>query len=99
LKMTGLKVLQEVANEIEAVLAKFRVGLMTALTNYDQSSGANKETARTKALQVVKTYQDNLPKDKHVIAADTNPFGVKVTIRQTLGAALATLNTRLEAGR
>jgi hypothetical protein len=97
LKMTGAPALERVAAKIEAVLTSYRVGLMTALTEYDQASGANKEAARAKALQVVKTYQANLPKDKRVIGADMNPFGVKVEIRQTLGAALTRLGTILGA--
>jgi hypothetical protein len=97
LRKSGLPVLREVADEIEGVLGNFRTSLIVALTEYDQASGPKKEQARSKASQVVTAYQASIPQDKHIIAADTNPFGVKITVRQTLGDALATLSTRLKA--
>jgi hypothetical protein len=95
LKRVGLPVLEEAANQIEGVLAGYRTKLVTALTEYDQAAGSAKEEARTKALQVVSAYQTNIPNDKHIIAADTNPFGIQVAIRKTLGSALADLSKQL----
>jgi hypothetical protein len=97
LKQTGIPVLAKVAGQIESVLDSYRVGLITALMDYDQSNGPAKEAARAKALSAVKRSQATLSTDAHVTAADTNPFGVQITARTTLGAALATLQTQLSA--
>jgi hypothetical protein len=65
---------------------------------YDGAGGPAKEKARAAALSAVKRYQTTLANDAHVTAADTNPFGVVVTVRTTLGAALAALQGQLSAG-
>lgn len=95
LRKTGLPVLGQVADEIENVLGGFRTGMVAALMEYDRSQGPARETARQTALKVVADYRARLPADKHVIAADTNPFGVAISIRDTLGRALASLEQRL----
>jgi hypothetical protein len=95
LKKTGIPVLNEIAGEIEEVLGKFRVGLTTALMNYDQATGQAKDQARSVALKTVNDYKTAIPADKHVNAADNNPFGVSITVRQTLGAALDRLSQQL----
>jgi hypothetical protein len=95
LKREGIPVFVTAANQIEGVLAGYRTGLVKALTEYDVASGGAKERARVNALRVVADYQARIPQDKHVIAADTNPFGVKVTAREILGAALAGLSKQL----
>jgi hypothetical protein len=95
LKREGIPVFVTAANQIEGVLASYRTGLVKALTEYDVASGGAKEKARANALQLVADYQARIPKDKHIIAADTNPFGVQVTARETLGAALAGLSKQL----
>jgi len=95
LKREGIPVFVTAANQIEGVLASYRTGLIKALTEYDIASGDAKEKARANALQVVADYQARIPQDKHIIAADTNPFGVTVSARETLGAALAGLSKQL----
>ena len=95
LKKTGLPTLIEVASEIESVLENYRTKLVAALMSYDAATGGAKDQARAKASQIVASYQASLSQDKHVIAADTNPFGVPVNIRETLGTALAALAGQL----
>ena len=95
LKGVGLPVFERAAGQIETVLAGYRTSLVIALTEYDGAAGEAKENARTKALKVVQSYQQSIPADKHILAADNNIFGVKVTIRDTLGAALTALNQQL----
>jgi hypothetical protein len=97
LRQTGIPVLTEVAGQIESVLENYRVGLISALMEYDGAGGAVKEKARIAALSTVNQYQTRLANDAHVTAADTNPFGVAVTVRTTLGAALTALQGRLSA--
>jgi hypothetical protein len=97
LKQTGIPVLTEVAGQIESVLENYRVGLISTLMEYDRAGGAAKEKARAAALSAVNQHQTTLANDAHVTAADTNPFGVAVTVRTTLGAALTALQGRLSA--
>jgi hypothetical protein len=97
LKDTGIPVLAEVAGQIEAVLENYRTGLVTALMDYDRAGGSTKDEARAAAIRVVQRYQTTLANDAHVTAADTNPFGVSITARATLGAALDALQSQLSA--
>lgn len=95
LKSFGVPVLEQAASQIEEVLGNYRTKMVVALTNYDNAAGPARDKARAQALEVVASYQEGLANDKHVIAADSNPFGVNVTIRETLGAAFSTLNQQL----
>lgn len=95
LKKVGLPVFEKAASQIETVLASYRTSLVIALTEYDSTTGEAKQNARANALKVVQSYQQSIPKDKHVLAADNNIFGVKVTICDTLGAALTALSQQL----
>ncbi len=97
LKQTGIPVLAEVAGQIESVLENYRVGPIAALMEYDRANGPAKEKARAAALSAVVHYQKTLADDAHVKVADTNPFGVEVTVRTTFGAALAELQGQLAA--
>lgn len=97
LKKVGLPVLDQAASQIEKVLSNYRTKLVAALMDYDKATGEAKEKAREKALKLVGSYQSEIPKDAHVIAADENPFGVKLNVRATLGAALKRLHKQLSA--
>jgi hypothetical protein len=99
LRKTGLRPLAETADEMGTVLARFRTSLVTALMELDGAAGDRREKARTKALQVISIYQQTLAKDRHILAADTNPFGVPVTIRDTLGKALTALERNVSSGK
>ena len=98
LHSTGIPVLSEVAGQIEAVLEGYRVGLIGALIAYDAATAASKENARAKALGVVTDYRARLASDVHVTAADTNPFGVSVRVREPLAEALREIEERLSPG-
>ena len=95
LKKAGLPAFDAITQEIEEVMSGFRAGLISKLMTYDRASGADRDTARAEALTAVRDYQTRIPSDKRVIAADTNPFGVPITIRAVLGAALDKLNGQL----
>ena len=97
LKQTGLPVLAKVAGEIETVLINYRTGLVTVLMDYDRAAGSEKAAARDGALKVIADYKTRLSGDKHITAADTNPFKVTVTARTTLGDALTRLESHLQA--
>jgi hypothetical protein len=49
----------------------------------------------TRRLSVINSYRATLANDDRVLAADTNPFGVPVTIRPILGKALDQLQCQL----
>lgn len=91
LKSTGHPVLIETADEIEAVLEKFRVGVVASLMSYDGATGSTREASRVKAMKLVSDAMTRLASDAHVDVADTNPFGVQVTTRVILGGALTRL--------
>lgn len=95
LKKGALPILDQAAEMIETTLAGYRTGLTTALMSYDAAPAADKEPARIQALKIIADYKMRMPADKHVIGAESNPFGVPVTIRATIGAALSQLEERL----
>jgi hypothetical protein len=95
LKKGALPILDRAAEMIETTVAGYRASLTTALTSYDGAPATDKEPARIQALKVIADYKTRMPADKHVIGAESNPFGVPVTIRATIGAALSQLEERL----
>jgi len=97
LNASGIPQVIAAANGIEAVMGNYRTKMVTALTAYNTASGSAKEKARADALKVVAAYQAGIPKDKHIIAADTNPFQVKVSVGEILGDALMNLSKSLQA--
>lgn len=97
LRKIGLPELDKAADAIGSVLEGYRTGLTKALMNYDAAPAGRKDAARSAALIVVEDYKTRVPADKHVIAADNNPFDIQVDARATLGAALDQLRQRLAA--
>lgn len=95
LKRTGIPGLIAFADQIENTLTKFRVGLVTALTAYDQAVGPAKQKPRAVALAVISSFRSTLANDDRVLAADTNPF-VPVTIRPIVSKALDRLQKQLD---
>ena len=93
----GLKALDKAAEEIEKALQGYRVGLVTALMNYESATGPAKDAKRLDALKVIADYKTRIPKDKFVIGADENVFGVPVNARTVLDAALARLESQLSS--
>lgn len=97
LRKTGEPVLIEISGEIENVFAQYRVRLVAALLEWQRASGGDKAKAGQAALKVVADYESGLAGDKHVAAADANPFGVEIGARATLGQALAQVRRLLAA--
>jgi hypothetical protein len=98
MRSSRLPMLGEIAGEIEHTLDGFRVRLVATLMSYDQASGEARAKARVVAAKAVADARARLATDSRVIAADTNPFGVPVSVGTTLGAALAKLERQLGAG-
>jgi hypothetical protein len=97
LREPGITVFTRVADEIENVLGSFRTALVTALLDFDRAGAGDRDVRRKAVLDVVADYRSRLGTDPHVIAADTNPLGVPVTARATLGAALDSIQQRVTA--
>jgi hypothetical protein len=97
LRKTGIPVLGVIADEIENVMSNYRVALTKALFDFDSAGPGTKEAARGRVLKAISAYKTSLPANKHIIAADTNPFKMPVTARKTLGAALDKLSQQLGA--
>ncbi len=88
-------VLAAAAERIESALSSYRTGLTSALLEYDHATGPGRDTARQNALRTVITSKANIAIDKYVIAAETNPFGVSVSVRAAWDAALDLIKQRL----
>jgi hypothetical protein len=95
LRSSGLPILGEAASDIESTLEGFRVGLVGPLLALERATGPAREQARVAAAKSVASARARLASDPRVIAADTNPFGVSVSVGSILGRALEQLETRL----
>lgn len=95
LRKTGVRALVEIADQLDQVTLRFRTSLNIALINLNQAAPAQKAPARIKALKVVNQYQARLGSDEAIAGADENPFGIPVTMRDTLGEALDKIESQL----
>jgi hypothetical protein len=82
---------------LTAITKRLQVGLIAALMSYDGASGPDREKARVKAQGQVDEFKKFILSDPAVALFDENPFGVSVTLRQTLGQALDDLTRALKA--
>jgi hypothetical protein len=73
---------------MNGITKRLQVGLHVALMEFDQASGAARAKARGKAEALVADFQKFLQSNPEVQLVDENPFGVAVTIRESLGKAL-----------
>ncbi len=88
--------LEEIAEAgLNAVTGNFRVSMMAAMAEVDAASGPAFRTAAAKAMRNIEAFQDHIGSDERVEAVDENPFGVTVSIRETLGGALSGLRDAL----
>jgi hypothetical protein len=94
---TGDAELKEIAEYgINGVTGNFKVPLMAAMIELD-GHAANPGPAAAKVRTIAINFQKHLESEDTVAACDENPFGVHVSIRKTLGAALVELQTVLHA--
>ena len=80
---------------LNGISGKNSVGLMTALREADAPGGG--DGARKKLSAAIESYQSFLRSNKIVALIDTNPFGISIAVRSTLGGALDTLSKRIAA--
>lgn len=80
-----------------ATTGNFKVPLMAAMRDIDAAEESALMNSIAKAQPIIVKFQQHIASDQRVEACDNNPFGVRVTIRQSLGSALTSLNATLSA--
>jgi hypothetical protein len=89
--------LQEIAEfGMNGVTGNHRVPLRAALMEIDFGGGGALAKSGPKALKIIQSFRAHLAEDERVEACDENPFGVTVSIRATLGGALAKMEQALQ---
>jgi hypothetical protein len=99
LRKSGDDTLEEIAEfGLNGVTGNYRVPLMTALIELGAGDLAAIQKAGPKALKIINDFRTYLETSEKVEVCDANPFSTPVSIRATLGGALAELAASLEAG-
>jgi hypothetical protein len=98
LRKSGDGELMEIAEfGLNGVTGNFKVPLMTAIREVDAASGDGLQKASTKARGIIAGFRKHLESDERVQACADNPFGVNVSIRETIGEGLDKLDEALAA--
>lgn len=98
LKSTGNEALVQIAEYgLNGVTGNHKVRLTAAALELRRAAGPAVPGLAAKALPVVAGFRAHLAGSEEVEVCDDNPFGVAVTIRETLGGALAQLEQALRA--
>lgn len=99
LRKSGNDTLEEIAEfGLSGVTGNYRVPLAAALVELGPGDPAAMQKAGPKALKIINDFRAYLETSEKVEVCDANPFGTPVSIRATLGGALAELAASLEAG-
>jgi hypothetical protein len=80
---------------MNAVTNNHRVPLVVALMEVGPGTPETLAKAGLKALAAVRAFRQHIDSDERVAACESNPFGVPVSIRATLGPALSGLEAAL----
>lgn len=98
LKKTGQPELVHIAEfGLNGVTGGLSVRLQATLMDFASAAGEARDKARTRALTAADEYATFLKDDEVITLCEQNPFGAKVTLRATLGAALGRLRKSLAA--
>ncbi len=98
LRGVGHPALQELADKgFSGITGRLQVGLQVALMEVDSAAPADRPKAVTKAVQAVEAFKAMLATDPVIPLLEDNPFGVAVSLRQDIGAALDTIRQGLDA--
>ncbi|MBI4692899.1 MAG: hypothetical protein HY749_02670 [Gammaproteobacteria bacterium] len=81
---------------LNGVTGGFKVPLMAAIRDIDDQ-GSGDEDAIADLRDIIAGFRGHLESDERIAVCDDNPFRVAVSIRKTLGDALAEMATALEA--
>lgn len=82
---------------LNALTANLRTPLEVAIREVDACKDGDRQAAVAKAIQAVQAIEAHLSSDERVLVCDENPFEVPVSIRATLGSALAKMSQTLQA--
>ncbi len=80
---------------LPAVTGNHKTPLMAACMDVTAAPPDKLPAAAAKAQQAVAAFAQHIATNPQVLGCDANPFGVKVSIRSTLGLALKSLNDTL----
>ena len=83
---------------MNALTGDHKVKLMAALMDLGSGDRAAMQKSGPKALAIARQFSAHIETDERIAACEDNPFGVPLTIRATIGPALATLIAAIEAG-
>ncbi len=81
---------------LNGVTGNFRVPMMAAMRDLEGARGADVKKAATKLLDAIGKFRAHIDGSEEIEAVDDNPFGVTVSIRKTLGGALADMESVLK---
>jgi hypothetical protein len=100
LRSSGDPELMEIAEfGFNAVTGNHKARLTAMLFELGDAIPAGVQRSGSKALTLLSQFQTHIETDKRVAACDDNPSPVRVSIRATIGPALAGLQAALEAAR
>lgn len=95
LKSSGDTELEEIAEfGLNGVTGGFKVPLMAILQELNPTALEPRLLGR--ARSIVARFRGHLDTDERVLGCDENPFGVAVSVRATLGAALGSLDAAIQ---
>ena len=95
LKGSGDSELEDIAEfGLNAVTGGFKVPLMAILQELNPSAPEPRMLGRAKSI--VAGFRGHLNTDERVLGCDENPFGVTMSVRATLGAALGSLDAAIQ---
>jgi hypothetical protein len=98
LRDTGHPLLSRIADQsLGAITGRLQVGLQAALMDLQAAPPDKRARARTRVAQMVEGMETFLRSNRVVPLLDDNPFGIQPQIRSTLGQALASIKSRLDA--
>jgi len=98
LRSSGDPDLERIADKgLAAITGKLQTGLRVALMNLDGASGKERTAAAKKVAQQTAEFRAFLSSDGMVRLVDDNPFGVKVKLTRTIGAALKDIDALVGA--
>ena len=98
LRGTGHPALVALADKgFAGITGRLQVGLQAALMDVDGVGPAERPKAVAKAVAAVEAFKATLASDPVIGVLEENPFGVAVTLRGDIGAALDTIRQALDA--
>jgi hypothetical protein len=88
--------LEEIAEfGLPAVTGNLKVPLMAAMRDLSGGQAAARQKSIEKLRGLTEQFNKHLNSDARVAAVDENDFGVRVTLRETLGGALEKMHAVL----